>query len=56
MINLMYYAVCFLWCAARTGIFTSSFNNSAVSAPVFIPSGGRVGAARLSRHMALYRV
>ena len=56
MINLMYYAVCFLWRAARTGVFTNPIHNSAVSAFAYIPSGGRVGAARLIRQMALYRV
>lgn len=60
MINLIHQTVCFYLRAVRAGIFTLSVNNSAVSALVFIPSGGRVGAARLSRQLAmcqaLYRV
>lgn len=55
MTDMMHYA-CFLWLVAGTGIFTLSINNSAVLAQVFIPSGGRVGAARLNRHMTPNRV
>jgi hypothetical protein len=56
MIDLMHYAAFFLCLVAGTSMFTNSFINSAVSVQLFIPSGGRVGAARLSRHMAQYRV
>ena len=55
MTYLLQNTACFLCCVLRAGIFTNSFNNSVVSALVFIPSGGRVGAARLNRQMALYR-
>lgn len=36
-------------CNGQAGIFTRSIHNMVVSALVFIPSGGRVGAARLIR-------
>lgn len=55
MSDMLHYA-CFLWLLTGLSIFTSLFNNSAASACVFIPSGGRVGAARLNRHMTLNRV
>ena len=56
MTYLLQNVACFLCCVLRAGHFTYSINNSVVSALAFIPSGGRVGAARLNRHMALYRV
>lgn len=55
MTDMLHYA-CFLWLLTGASIFTLSINNSAALACVFIPSGGRVGAARLNRHMTLNRV
>lgn len=52
MTSMMHYAVGLLWLLAGTGIFTHSINNSAGFGQAFIPSGGRVGAARLIRHLA----
>lgn len=42
-------------CLRTASIFTSLFNNFAAFGQVFIPSGGRVGAARLNRLMSLIR-
>lgn len=49
MTYLMQNAASFLYGPVQAGSFTSSVHNPVVSALAFIPSGGRVGAARLIR-------
>ncbi|MHC3940256.1 hypothetical protein ACI0FR_01566 [Paenochrobactrum sp. BZR 201-1] len=56
MIDLL-HGTLFLFCfLLGISSFSNLFINSAVSVPFFIPSGGRVAAARLNRHMIQNRI
>lgn len=55
MTAMLHISACLFLRAVRAKQSANSINNSAASAQLFIPSGGRVGAARLNRHIALNR-